>query len=358
MRTFFYLFLFLCLSVRLHCQQISKSVIKVLNDEYDFNQIKEDGGMATCSFEFINLGSSLLSIKEINTSCGCTSPLWSKQPIAPDKKGFIKVQFDPKDHYGPFKETINVLSNAQDSDIVLTIKGIVIPGDTKDTLKYKVGDLSVKAEHINLGYIYKGKTATKTLKIANFTKKPMRIELTNLPSYLDALIYPSTIKPGGYGGIMIFFYSDKQDDWDYIIDRIGVVINGKKDNKAKIAISAIIREDFSNLTPELLALAPSAVFQSDTYNFGAISSKKVVSYNFTLLNKGKSNLIIHAVKPSCGCTAVKPEKSSIMPGDSTFIEVKFDPKEEKNAFSKSVIVITNDPKASKQNLWIKGNIVK
>lgn len=344
--------------VNILAQQNNFTSIQFTSTEYNYNEIKEDGGLVNCSFEFLNSGSSLLFIKEISTSCGCTSPSWSKQPITSGKKGFVKIQFDPKEHYGSFKETVIVQSNAKDSLITLTIKGIVVPGNKRDTLTIKVGDLSVKATHINFGYIYKGKTESKKLEIANYTKKPMHIELTNLPPYVDALIYPSTIKPGGYGGIVIYYYPDKTDNWDYVIDRLGVLINGKKDSRAKLAITATIREDFSKMTPELLAMAPSAVFQSDTQYLGMISNKKDLTCKFLLYNRGNSDLIIHAVKPSCGCAVIKNEKDTIVPGDSTYLETTLNTKGLKGDFNRSITVITNDPKEYKQILWLVGNVKK
>jgi hypothetical protein len=341
--------------LQIHCQQTNSASIDFSSNEYNFNEIKEDGGFVVCSFEFLNGGKSNLVIKEILTTCGCTSPSWSKTPIAPGKKGYVKVQFDPREHYGTFKETVIVKTNAIDSAITLAIRGFVTQSDKRDSLKIKVGDLYVKSQHINFGYIYKGKIESKKLEIANYGKKPMHVELTNLPSYMDAMIYPSTLRPGGYGGIVIYYYTDKIDEWDYVIDRVGVMINGKKDSKAVIDIAAIIREDFSSMTPELLELAPKAVFQSDTENFGNVENKKEVSSRFLLRNQGQSDLIIRAIKPTCGCTVVNPDKTTISPGDSTYIESKLILKGLKGYFNKSVTVITNDPKDYKQTLWMIGN---
>jgi hypothetical protein len=344
------------LSVSVQSQIVGEAVMEFVNDEHDLGKIQEGGGVVIYSFEFRNSGTAPLIIANINSSCSCTTSAWTKDPIAPEENGFIKVQFDPTGRSGTINETIHVQSNAKNPSIFLTIKGTIVAGIVDEKLEYKIGALSVKSKQINLGYINKGDTAVKTLLVANYTKKPMKVELTDLPLYVDAFVNPSILKPGGYGNIVINYYSNKIDDWDYVIDRIGIIINGKKDGKAKLAVTVNIREDFSNLTAEQFSMAPVAVFSSSTQSFDTIANNKLITTKYLLKNQGQSDLIIHAVKPSCGCTAVKPEKNILAPGDSASIEVVFSPIGRSGEFNKVITVITNDPKAYKQYLWLKGYI--
>lgn len=90
---------------------------------YDYGNIaKESDGK--CSFSFINTGKEPLVLSNAKASCGCTVPSWPKDPIMPGGSGVISVVYDTK-KTGPFNKTITIMSNANNSSVVLTIKGNV-----------------------------------------------------------------------------------------------------------------------------------------------------------------------------------------------------------------------------------------
>ena len=76
-------------------------------------------------FEFTNTGDVPLVISKVNSSCGCTVPSWTKEPIAPGKTGQIQVKYDTK-KVGPIRKTITVNSNAETPNVALKIKGTVV----------------------------------------------------------------------------------------------------------------------------------------------------------------------------------------------------------------------------------------
>jgi hypothetical protein len=78
-------------------------------------------------FEFTNTGDEPLLIKNAKSSCGCTVPEWTKEPIAPGAKGQIKVQYNMNP--GPISKTITIETKAINKEkgmIPLRIKGTVI----------------------------------------------------------------------------------------------------------------------------------------------------------------------------------------------------------------------------------------
>ncbi len=89
-------------------------------------------------FEFQNVGNEPLVIKDAKSSCGCTVPSFSKEPIAPGKKGVIEVQYNMNP--GPISKTITVESNAVNKDngmVALRIKGTVLVKEEKSVLEKK-----------------------------------------------------------------------------------------------------------------------------------------------------------------------------------------------------------------------------
>jgi hypothetical protein len=160
----------------------------------------------------------------------------------------------------------------------LTISGMVIPPLKLENLPYQIGDLNVKSNHVNLGYLYKGEAGTESLVIANYTQNPIEISFKNVLPYISLLADPPTLKPGEYGQIQVEYYTEKIDDWDIVIDQVPVLLNGKEDSRVKLTITANIREDFRNLTEEQLTIAPVADFGNDSFNYDTISSDTSLSF--------------------------------------------------------------------------------
>ena len=65
-------------------------------------------------------------LSAVNASCGCTTPEWPKEPVAPGATATIKATYNAANP-GTFTKTITVVSNAATPQTVLTIKGEVKP---------------------------------------------------------------------------------------------------------------------------------------------------------------------------------------------------------------------------------------
>lgn len=91
---------------------------------HDYGTITKDGN-GNSEFIFTNKGQTPILLTKVRSSCGCTVPLWPKEPILPSKTGIIKVKYDTK-RIGTFSKSITVISNARNSPVVLKIKGNVI----------------------------------------------------------------------------------------------------------------------------------------------------------------------------------------------------------------------------------------
>ncbi|MDR0394467.1 MAG: DUF1573 domain-containing protein [Tannerella sp.] len=111
-------------------QQKEASISVVDSAVYDFGDVNEKDGPITHTFKIKNDGEAPLVITKVVASCGCTTPDWTKEPIASGKTGEIKVTFDPTGRPGPFTKTVSVYSNGKAGSYVLTIKGKVAPKQT------------------------------------------------------------------------------------------------------------------------------------------------------------------------------------------------------------------------------------
>ncbi|HPS83421.1 MAG TPA: DUF1573 domain-containing protein [Bacteroidales bacterium] len=91
---------------------------------HDFGTISK-GTPVSYDFVFTNTGKEPLLLSEPRSSCGCTVPSYPKEPIMPGQKKSIKITFDAEKE-GEFNKQVNILSNAENSPVVIVIKGKVI----------------------------------------------------------------------------------------------------------------------------------------------------------------------------------------------------------------------------------------
>ncbi|MDR1876351.1 MAG: DUF1573 domain-containing protein [Flavobacteriaceae bacterium] len=87
-----------------------ESIIEFDEETYDFKEI-EKGAEVTHIFKFTNVGKRPLIISEVRPSCGCTTPKYTKDPVAPGKKGSITVTFDSSNFEGTVYKSVAVSGN-------------------------------------------------------------------------------------------------------------------------------------------------------------------------------------------------------------------------------------------------------
>jgi hypothetical protein len=110
--------------------------ITFTNLVHDYGTLQK-GADGNCEFTFTNTGKEPLILNNVTTSCGCTVPSWSKEPILPGKKGVIKVNYTKTNMVGTISKQITVLSNAKNGTIILSIKGNVVDNTPSGTIPEK-----------------------------------------------------------------------------------------------------------------------------------------------------------------------------------------------------------------------------
>lgn len=93
---------------------------------YDFGDLTE-GDTVEHSFTFVNTGQFPLIINNITASCGCTTPEWPREPVAPGAKSSIRVRFNSRGKVGQQNKTITVFANTDPSMTDLQFKALVNP---------------------------------------------------------------------------------------------------------------------------------------------------------------------------------------------------------------------------------------
>ncbi|MDR0995700.1 MAG: DUF1573 domain-containing protein [Tannerella sp.] len=104
----------------------NKAVIAVTEQEHDFGRVPESGGKVSHTFTVKNTGTAPLVITRVIASCGCTTPTWTKEPIAPGKTGKVIVTYDPEGRPGTFTKSVSIFSNGKRGAYTLLIRGNVV----------------------------------------------------------------------------------------------------------------------------------------------------------------------------------------------------------------------------------------
>lgn len=99
--------------------------ISFVEERHDFGTIPQ-GVPASYTFVFKNSGKEPLIITNAAAGCGCTTPEWTKEPIKPGQKGYVKATYNAASP-GSFNKTVTVMSNGKKSNVILYIVGDVKP---------------------------------------------------------------------------------------------------------------------------------------------------------------------------------------------------------------------------------------
>jgi hypothetical protein len=99
-----------------------EDILQLKESGYSFGKIPQ-GRPVTHVFEIVNTGKEPLLLENVQASCGCTTPEWSREPIAPAATAPIKVGYNAYSE-GQFNKTVTIFYNNGQTK-ALTITGEV-----------------------------------------------------------------------------------------------------------------------------------------------------------------------------------------------------------------------------------------
>ncbi len=106
-------------------------VMTFAESEFDFGTI-EQGAAQEHIFKFTNTGESDLIIVDAKSSCGCTVPEYTKQPVAPGATGEMLVKFNGSGK-NQVSKTVTITANTKSGKETLKIKAFVNPKEGATT---------------------------------------------------------------------------------------------------------------------------------------------------------------------------------------------------------------------------------
>lgn len=228
----------------------AQGVLKFQDDKHDFGMIDE-GVQAVEEFTFTNTGNAPIILSDVRASCGCTTPSWTKEPIAPGAKGSIKASYNSEGRPGAFNKSITITSNASEPSKVLYIKGVVDPKKEKPTFtadQLKVSPkFSVDKSSHNFGKLEKGQKVTTKFIIKNTGKSPLTINSVNSACNCITHTLSAESIPSGKTATMEITYSPF-----YIgsnTDVLTIVTNDLNKNRHVISLTGDVVESLNSKSP-------------------------------------------------------------------------------------------------------------
>jgi len=113
----------LSMSASVYAQDIQGPKMALETLDVDYGEIEQHADPLR-KVNFTNTGTEPLVIKNARGSCGCTVPIWPKEPIMPGESDVIEIRYDTK-RLGPFSKTVKITTNAGDDALVLKVHGKV-----------------------------------------------------------------------------------------------------------------------------------------------------------------------------------------------------------------------------------------
>lgn len=89
---------------------------------HDFGKILQ-GRPVTFTFELTNTTKEVIRIENVQASCGCTTPVWSYDPVQPGATTLLKVGYNAAAE-GRFEKVVTIIYNSGKTK-ALTISGEV-----------------------------------------------------------------------------------------------------------------------------------------------------------------------------------------------------------------------------------------
>jgi len=106
-------------------QELDNIPVKVNELVHDFGKVKQFSKLKV-KFTVLNDSIHPFIIKDVTTSCGCTTSAFTKNPIAQGKQGAVKLEFNASKS-GVFSKSAFIYHTFGFKSIKLEIKGEVIP---------------------------------------------------------------------------------------------------------------------------------------------------------------------------------------------------------------------------------------
>ena len=330
---------------------------------HKFGNVPQEGGPVTGRFEFTNVGDSALLLTNVKASCGCTTPIWTREPVAPGGRGFIDATYRPSSPQ-TFSKHVTVTTNEPTNNTTtLVIEGTVVarPPTVFEKTGYTEGEGMVRIKQSKVVMEMKNtEVHADTFRIRNFWDKdvPVKIDLPK-SGYLKEVYrsFGPELKANEEGVFVLLYDAAKR----YVFGDVPYIVTIQTNDSIApvkgILYNVNIREDFSKLDQKKLEKAPKIAVDNAKLDFEKVKMQESATKSITITNTGKSKLIIHNIQSSVSNIVPAITNAVIDAGKSMVLDVKFNA-EKVGRSAGQLKIISNDPAQDIQLINVEAEVTK
>lgn len=335
-------------------------VLKFNETVHDFGDFSVSDGAVSFDFVFTNLTNKPIALTNVVSSCGCTVPSWTKEPVAAGKTGTISVTFNNTLGPFPFDKTLTVYVTQLSKPVVIRIKGDVHEGklSLQNLFTETRGGFAVKKNTQSVGYLIQGQRKVEDITVANISGKPVKVELADHSPQVSISISPNPI-PAKSKAVMKVTVNTAAGEiaWGKTEYYATFKVDGKSYSE-KFNIAGVIRDDTSKYSDNA-AGAPAPVLEKKYCEFGTVKPGTKIDASLTITNKGKDDLKIYKVESEMGhLTTGSTMPVVIKGGQKGSVKLTFDTAELSGDISNVLTIITNSPSKPMIHHFVTGKVVK
>ena len=338
------------------------AALKFDSEKWNFGKIAEDGGNVEHTFTFTNTSSKPVVIIDVTTSCGCTTPSYSRKPIMSGQKGEIVVSIDPMNRPGHFSKVASVLTSASEQTINLSIEGTIEPRvkSIEEQYPFDIGEgIRLSSNFHAFAYVGRGESIEQTIGWINTSKSDVRINfIEEQGSGLFTLEYSKVLPAGERGEITLkYTVPAKSDKYGTLSDVYAIEVSGKK-SRTSFSTHAIAVDKFDSANDDISA--PIAELSKKFIKFGDLKyGREASDASVTLANEGEKDLIIRAVEwesDALKCSLKAGDR--IKRGQKLTLQLTLDTSKcDYGVWVDRIKIITNDPTRPMQTMRVTAIII-
>ncbi len=337
-------------------------VMTFADSVHNFGLVAEEKGPIGCIFYFRNTGSAPLVITNATADCGCTTPSYTRETVAPGARGEVRVTYNPEGRPGTFVKKVRIYSNAGELPKELVIKGNVTTLGGNEDRKYqlRVGGLQVSNHLLAFPIVSAEGDATIRLVVNNPTDRPIMVRLRKVPKFVSISKTEFTLEPNEPEELYLTSLVSPKDKPAL---RYGVLHLEACDAEGKVKESTEIKVSMPIIPDELISgTGKSPKMDLVTYyDFGERPASETIKGRITLENKGEAPLEIYSVVSGNKAIKIKATSKTIAPGAKSELVYSINMREvarQGGKLSQNVDLLVNDPHGPLRKVRFEASIKK
>ncbi len=312
---------------------------------WDFGTIGESEGPVTHTFTGRNRSDRPLVILRVVSTCGCTVPEYSREPVLPGGEAAIRVTFDPANRPGVFDRELTVFDTRRRKVATLRIRGTVEerPKSLEELYPVEAGALRLERNLCPFGTLCHGRTAEDAVGLCNPTDRTVRLGLVPLrTSGLAQVEAPAEIGAGERAEIRLRYTIPEDSERYGTVEELFALHVDGRETPVRLLVHGIAADNPDRPGEEA---SGRGELERHTLRFGVVKRDAEPQRTlFRLRNTGGGHLTIRAVECSEGIGCSLRPGDRIAPGTAIEAYAELDPARRPYGYvAGSILLVTDDP---------------